>query len=308
MFRIGRWILGFNLLVALLLGGWFLAQPDERRHDVGRLVTNAIHRDKKVSAIDVAWDVWQLYYADSATATIASGDKALVYGGAPRLSGLATGTPLRVLTNSGYAVGYYEAKGNPAWVAYRIRDQVTIPKPAERPEQFEIDRRTMARISPDDYTGSGYDRGHLAPNYAIATRFGPAAQKETFLMSNITPQRHALNDGLWKELEMKIATSYPARYGEIWVFAGPVFGAGSHQLRGGVFVPDAFYMIIIDEQERQLRTLSVILPQAASALEGWSNYVTTIGEIERRTRLDFLHELDDAAEKQIEQQHASRLW
>jgi endonuclease G len=127
-------------------------------------------------------------------------------------------------------------------------------------------------------------------------------------MSNITPQRHALNDGLWKELEMKIATSYPARYGEIWVFAGPVFGAASHQLRGGVFVPDAFYMIIIDEQEGKLRTLSVILPQAASALEGWSNYVTTIGEIERRTRLDFLHELDDAAEKQIEQQHASRLW
>jgi endonuclease G, mitochondrial len=306
--RVARWVFGLNVAVALVLGGWFLFQPQERRHEVSRLVGNALKGDKRVSAIDVAWDVWQLYYSKNATATVALGDKTFVYGGVPRLSGLATGTPLRVLPNSGYVVGYYEAKRNPAWAAYRVRDIGTLPKTAERPDQFEIDWRTAARISPDDYSGSGYDRGHLAPNYAIATRFGEAAQKETFLMSNITPQRHALNAGLWKELEMKIATNYPARYGEVWVFAGPVFGDQPAKLRGGVLVPDAFFMIIIDEHEGKLRTLSVILPQDASSDAGWSNYVTTVAEIERRTRLDFFHEFDDSAEVQIEQQRASRLW
>jgi endonuclease G, mitochondrial len=307
-FRVGRWVLGANIVVGLLLAGWFFAQPNERRQDVGRLVKNSLDRSKKVSPIDVAWDVWQLYYAEKATVAIAAGDKTFVYGGVPKLSGLATGTPLRVLQNAGYVVGYYESKGNPAWAAYRMRDITTVAVIAERPDQFKTDFRTAARIAPDDYAGSGYDRGHLAPNYGIASRYGEAAQRETFLMSNITPQRHALNAGLWKQLEMKIATSYPARYGEVWVFAGPVFGVRPDKLRSGVLLPEAFFMIIIDEHEGKLRTLAVLVPQEVPPAAEWSDYVTSIAEIQRRTRLDFLHEFDDVAEVLIEQQRAGRLW
>jgi endonuclease G len=292
----------------LILGGWYLAQPEGRREEVRRLVGNALERDKQVSPLDVAWDVWQLYYAESGTGRLATGDKTFVYGGAPRLAGLAAGTPLRLLSNTGYVVGYHEARGNPAWAAYRIRDVAEIPTPAPRPDNFDMDRRTVARVSPADYMGSGYDRGHLAPNYAIASRYGAQAQAETFLMSNITPQRHALNAGLWKGLEMKIATSYPARYGEVWVLAGPVFGEQPEKLRNGVWVPDAFFMIIVDEHEGKLRTLAVIVPQDPPSNADWSEYLTTVSEIERRTRLDFFHELDDVAERQIEQQLASRMW
>lgn len=306
--RAFRWFIGVNLAVALILGAWYLAQPSTRKEEVQRLVRNTFEREKGVSAIDVAWDIWQLYYAESATGKIATGDKTFVYGGAPVLSGLASGIPLRVLSNSGYVAGYYEAKGNPAWVAYRIRDVQTIPTPAPRPEYFEIDGRTAARISPDDYRNSGYDRGHLAPNYAIATRFGDKAQAETFLMSNITPQLHSLNAGLWKELEMKIATSYPARYGEVWVLAGPIFGDRQIKLRDRVVVPEAFFMIVVDEQDEKLRTLAVIVPQDAAPDSDWSDYLTSIAEIQRRTRLDFFRELDDADENQIETHRAERIW
>ena len=127
-------------------------------------------------------------------------------------------------------------------------------------------------------------------------------------MSNITPQRHALNAGLWKELEMKIATSYPARYGEVWVLAGPVFGTGTAKLRGGVLVPEAFFMIMVDENEGKLRTLAFIVPQEAPAEARPARYLTTIDEIQRRTGLDFLSELDDASERQVEQQRAERVW
>jgi endonuclease G len=306
--RIGRLFLGINLIVALILGGWYVSQPEDRRAEVRRLVVNAVEREKNVSPLDVAWDVWQLYYAESGTGSIATGDKTFVYGGAPRLTGLAAGIPLRVLSNRGYVVGYYEAKANPAWVAYRIRDLAHLPVPPPRPDRFEVDSRTVVRVSPEDYAGSGYDRGHLAPNYAIATRFGVEAQKETFLMSNITPQLHALNAGLWKKLEMKIATSYPARYGEVWVIAGPVFADQPKKLRGGVLVPDAFYMIIVDEQDGKLRTVAVIVPQDAPPGAEWADYLTSIAEIQRRTRLDFFHELEDVAEGQVEQQIARRMW
>lgn len=297
-----------NLAVAGLLGGWFVFQPAARQREVRRLVENAFEHHKRVSALDVAWDVWQLYYADSATGRIAAGDKSIVYGGTPR-SGPGPNAPsFRTLLNKGYAVGYSDALGNPVWAAYHVRDLARIPTPAARPEKFETDTRTAARVAAEDYANSGYDRGHMAPNYAIATRYGAAAQRETFLMSNITPQLHALNAGLWKELEMKIATSYPARYEEVWVLTGPVFGAAPKKIRNGVAVPEAFFLIVLDENEGRLRTLAFLVPQDAPHGADPERYLTRIEEIQRRTGLDFLSELDDAAEKQVEALRAARVW
>lgn len=307
--RFAVWLVGLNLTVALLLGGWYVFQPAGRQQEVQRLVENTFERNKRVSVLDVAWDVWQLYYADSARGRIAAGDKSIVYGGAPRpAEGAARSVEFRVLTNRGYAVGYSDALGSPVWAAYRVADLARIPTPAARPEKFEVDRRTVARVSPDDYASSGYDRGHLAPNYAIATRYGAAAQRETFLMSNITPQRHALNAGLWKELELKIATSYPARYGEVWVLTGPVFGARPATLRRGVHVPEAFFLIIVDENEGKLRTLAFLVPQEAPAGADPEPFLTNIDEIQKRTGLDFLSELDDPSERVVESHRAVRVW
>ena len=306
---VATWLLWLNLVVAVVIGGWYVAQPETRRAEVRRLVTNAFQQEKHVSALDVAWDIWQLYYADSANGRIAAGDKSILYGGAPRLAdAMARESAVRVLNNRAYVVGYSDALATPLWAAYRVGDVPSIPRPAPRPDKFEVDRRTAARVRPEDYAGSGYDRGHLAPNFAIATRYGVKAQRETFLMSNITPQLHALNAGLWRELEAKIATSYPARYGEVWVLTGPVFGPRPRQLSSGVRVPDAFFLIVIDEAEGRLRTLAMIVPQEATERADVAQFLTSIDEIQRRTGLDFLSELDDASERQIESTRATRVW
>jgi endonuclease G len=301
-FRGGRWLLGLNLAVALLLGGWFVAQPATRQAEVKRLVQAAIARDKQVSAFEVAWDIWQLYYAQPAGGRIAAGDKTHVYGGVP-----VAASPLRILTNRGYVVGYDDTRATPAWVAYRMRDLPKLPPAPPRPDKFVTDRRTAARVSSHAYSGSGYDRGHLAPNYAIATRYGAAAQEETFLMSNIVPQRHRLNAGLWRELEARIATNYPARYEEVWVLTGPIIGAQPRTLRGGIPIPEAFWLVVVDEHEGRLRTLAFIVPHEGAAATA-ARYVTSIDEIERRTGLDVLPELDDASESAIEQRAATAVW
>jgi endonuclease G len=127
-------------------------------------------------------------------------------------------------------------------------------------------------------------------------------------MSNITPQLHGFNAGVWRELELKIATSYPARYGEVWVLAGPVFGARPAKLRGGVRVPEAFFLIVIDENEGKLRTLALILPHDGSIPGDIARHITSIEEIQRRTGLDFLGELDDESEVQVERARAPRVW
>jgi endonuclease G len=180
-------------------------------------------------------------------------------------------------------------------------------EPAARPEQFRVDSRTAARIEPGDYTRSGYDRGHLAPNYAIATRYGREAQEDTFLMSNITPQKHTLNAGPWKALEQRIATNYPARFGEIWVVAGPIFGAAPARLKRRVAVPEAFFMVVLDEQEGSVRATAFLLPQSAAG-ESLDAYLVSIDEVERRTGLDFLSAWPEATQAALESKRAARAW
>lgn len=299
--RTKLFVLG-NLLGWLAIGGWFIFQSAERQADVRRLVSNAFDSRKQVSAFDVAWDLWQIYASDDYVAGIARGDRTYVYGGVPVSSRV-----VRVLPNLGYLTGYAESLGNPLWVAYHMRD-VEVMAPAPRPETFFIDSRTTARVEAEDYARSGYDRGHLAPNYAIALRYGKPAQEETFLMSNIVPQRHALNAGLWKQLEQRVATSYPARFGEVWVVDGPVFGAQPEVLRHRVAIPEAFYMLIIDESEDRTRVEAFLFPQEAPEDAVLANYLTTVDEIEKRTGLDFFSELPDDAEAVLESRRAARVW
>jgi endonuclease G len=75
-----------------------------------------------------------------------------------------------------------------------------------------------------------------------------------------------------------------------------------------VAVPEAFFKIIIDENEGRLRTLALLVPQDAPADAEPARYLTTIAEIQRRTGLDFLSEIEDDAERAIEAQRAGRLW
>ncbi|CAM3068288.1 DNA/RNA non-specific endonuclease [Rariglobus hedericola] len=296
----------FNVVLLAVMGGWFVMQPEPRRAEVSKLVENYFEKSKRIELLDVAQDIYRLYYSGDFVTATAAGDRTHIYGGLP-----ATGKfphAIRVLVNKGYIAGYCDALENPAWVAYRVGDVAKVETPAPRPDNFETDLRTAARVPSSAYTNSGYDRGHMAPNYAVATRYGEAAQRETFLMSNIAPQRHALNAGVWKEMEMKVATSYPGRFGEVWVLAGPVFGVRPAKLPNGTAVPEAFFMIVIDESDGRIRAQALIFPQEAPAGADARRFVVSIDEVERRTGLDFLTELDAVAEDSLESKHVDRVW
>lgn len=308
-FRRTRAFLWLNLAVGLVLGGWYLFQPPGRQAEVRLLVRNAFAENKRVELVDVAWDIFQFYSSpDFVAAAPVAGDRTHLYAGAPVNQ---PGAPdVRLLANRGYLAGYSDELGVPLWAAYRVADVDPLPSPPERPERFEVDRRTAARIEPEAYSNTGYDRGHLAPNYAIATRHGAAAQRETFLMSNIIPQRHRLNAGLWKRLELEIATSWPARFGEVWVLAGPVFGARPKTLAGraGPAIPEACYMIVVDETGGRARSLAFIVPQEPKEGADLGDFLTTVDEVERSTGIDFFPELPDAVERDLEARRAGRVW
>ena len=302
-----RPLLWFNALLLGLLVSWYAFQPAARRAEVDQLIENYLEREKGIDLLDLAWDLHKLYASgDFVRAPGRAADGGYLYAGLPRPDGFPHA--VRRLVNRGYTVGYSEVLENPVWVAYRVQDREGAPPPTARPDRFVVDLRTAARVAPEAYSGSGYDRGHLAPSHAIAVHHGDEAQRETFLMSNIVPQRHALNAGPWKELERRIATSYPGRFGEVWVLAGPVFGPAREALPNGTVVPESFFMILLDESDGRLRALGIILPQSADAARDLDRYLVSIDEIERRTGFDFLPDLPDGTEAALEARIPVRVW
>jgi endonuclease G len=215
---------------------------------------------------------------------------------------------LQLLTNSGYVVGYDEQMENPAWVAYKL---TYTPEGGteDRPESFETDLRTRARVSHNDYTGSGFDRGHMAPNHAIGVVYGSQAQMETFLMSNVVPQQPQLNQGIWRRLEQQVSQSWLRRFHELWVITGPVYEEPVRRLPSGVAIPSGFFKMVADVTDRdELRVIAVIIPQGASESDDFSQYLVSVDEVEALTGFDFFSLLNDPVETPLEEAVPARLW
>ena len=213
---------------------------------------------------------------------------------------------ITVLTNTGYLVGYCEAQKDPVWVCYRLFKPDRYEAPP-RPKEFEPDNRTRARVISHDYSRSGYDRGHMAPNYAIAVCYGLQGQLETFLMSNVIPQRPALNRQVWEHLEQTEIKDYAPRFNQIWVIDGPVFRS-HNRLTGGEDVPDACYKIIVKEDGGTPQVLAFLMPQSMRGTESPQQFLTSIDEIEKETGLDFFTAMPDDQQRKLEGETAKGMW
>jgi endonuclease G len=222
----------------------------------------------------------------------------LIVGGTPQPQGAVV-----ILKNRGYISGYSEVRKNPLFVAYAV----ISPPPfaaGPRPGKFKADLRTDSRVAHEDYTGSGFDRGHMAPNNAVAISFGPDAQDETFLMTNICPQRPILNQKVWEFLERKEVDDYAKRFGHINVLDGPIFDDAPQTIGlKKVQVPVAFYKILIETKSAgSIRAFAVIMPQTAPESDrgNINKYTATIREIESKTQINFFPDLPQQEQDKLE--------
>ena len=129
-------------------------------------------------------------------------------------------------------------------------------------------------------------------------------------MSNICPQRHRLNAGLWKDLEAKVANNYTGRFGQVWVVSGPIFGPLDRlrRIHNKVPIPESFYMIIIQQHEGGVRAEAFIMGQEIPASGSLDAYLATVSEIEGRTGLNFFPKLEKQAQAALETQKNSSVW
>ncbi|MDD5036911.1 MAG: DNA/RNA non-specific endonuclease [Methylococcaceae bacterium] len=214
----------------------------------------------------------------------------------------------RTLRNHGFLVGYSDLRGNPLWVTYALTPPPADAPRLKRPAHFSTDWRGINRVSHEDYTKGGYDRGHMAPNHAISTVYGREGQLDTFLMTNVTPQKANLNEKLWERLEELELDQYAKQFGRIWVVTGPIFDPPLERMRSSwrVEIPDAFYKIIVAPEAKKM--LAFIMPQTVRGDEPLDHYLTSVDAIEKRTGLDFFQELDDPTENRLEAEVDPESW
>ncbi|MFN2331519.1 MAG: DNA/RNA non-specific endonuclease [Halomonas sp.] len=233
----------------------------------------------------------------------------LVWMGVPEWQSPTPSSLHRVLRNEGFLVGWSDVRVNPLWVSYQLR-AVEDPNAGPRPG-FRKDWRTLWPVGTDHYAGSGYDRGHMAPNYAIAAVHGREAQLDTFYMSNMSPQRPDLNRRLWQRLEEVVIDRFVPRFGEVQVITGPVFPEDffDNVLNrvGLVEIPEAFYKIIAVPGDRP-RVLAFLMPQEVLGDEPLDVYLVSVDEIEARTGLNFFPRLPDDVAKALEGEVITQGW
>jgi endonuclease G, mitochondrial len=222
-----------------------------------------------------------------------------------------------ILENTGYATGYSEDLMDPLWSAYYCGPKNVYTVGSREKIAFAADPRIPSafRVSTSDYkrpAGSSptYDRGHMAPNYAIASRYGNQAQSETFLMTNIAPQRSTLNQQTWRYLEAEITDTYAPESNGVWVIVGPVFVKSVTRYNGKAAMPDGFFCIILDRDEKTgaLRALALYLRQNVMGNHAPKEFVTTIRGVEEHTGLDFFSGLPDEEETALETSAPDAAW
>lgn len=229
------------------------------------------------------------------------------FAGMPIRTGLPAPDDITVIDRGEFVIGWSPSLRHPVWVAYHVPREARY-EALKRPG-FRKDREAKNSPSSASYDRCGYDRGHMAPNHAIATRFGQDAQHMTFLMSNISPQSPELNRGVWRDVEHRIADLWSDRYGEIWVIVGAIRSDTNETISGtGIDVPSEFFQIIVAQEGMDVRAMAMIFPQTVSWREYPAKWLVSIDEVEERTGLDFLSELDDYLENPLEKELPSRVW
>lgn len=206
---------------------------------------------------------------------------------------------LQILRNIAYVSAFSNEDAIPHWVVYLVKYPFAF-EASKRPSKFSSDPRVIISPEHSDYTNSGFDRGHLAPNYAIARSFGQKAQKETFLMTNIVPQTSKMNSGIWCDIEQYVANKVAKRYGKVLVFAGPVLSENPKKIRGKVAIPVSCYMIIFCQRSyKEFDIAAFVVPQNPTKKSIW-DYSVSVDTIEALTGIDFLYQLEDSLENRLE--------
>jgi endonuclease G, mitochondrial len=206
-----------------------------------------------------------------------------------------------------YSLSYNRGKGEPNWVAWRL-DSTWIGG-APRQDDYRGDTTLPSgwyQVQDNDYSGSGYDRGHMCPS-GDRTRSIPD-NSATFLMTNFVPQLGANNQGPWNDFENYCRT-LAGQGNEIYIITGPSGNIGTIAA-GRVVIPAVTWKVVlvlpngtndVSRVTRATRAFGIIVSnQPPINSNAWRNYRVTVDQVENLTGYNFFSEIPKNTQEIIE--------
>lgn len=230
--------------------------------------------------------------------------------GLPEMGASWEGVPLTLIQRGGYWTKHDDQLKTPVWVCEELRfEDVHGPLsgrdnwcadpelcgPACNPAQCE--RGAANR----DYTGSGFDRGHLAPN--MNQRGDALRKRETFYFSNAAPQvGRGFNQSTWAhfETEMTVHMCVPDRF---WTITGLLHLDESGQNRAGerpivgngVAVPSHYFKIVVWQAADTVDGfVSVMQNRDHERSESYRDFIEPIEWLETMIDIRFMPKLPES--------------
>ena len=218
---------------------------------------------------------------------------------------LPTSTTHQVIKHDYFTLSYNEKAEQAEWVAYELKKEYVKNSDYKRPF-FIVDPKIKTGSADwKNYKKSGYDKGHLCP--AGDMEFGENAYNDTFFTSNISPQNHEFNAGIWNRLEQKVRF-WALKYNDVYVVTGGIL-KGSVKTIGNekVVVPEYFYKIILDNSNEKFKMIAFLIPNKGSDKPLYT-YVVSVDSIEKSTGIDFFPKLNDQLEENLEKSTDYKSW
>ncbi|MEY2881323.1 MAG: hypothetical protein RLZZ15_3703, partial [Verrucomicrobiota bacterium] len=193
-----------------------------------------------------------------------------------------------------FAMDYNDTTREPNWVAW---DLTSDDVGSSGRSNFIVDTNlpgSFYQVLTTDYSGSGYDRGHMAPSADRTVTV--ADNQQVFVMSNMVPQAPDNNQGVWASFETYSRT-LAAAGNEILLISGPSLFAGS-TIASGVAIPGYTWKIAVvvplgagtalSRITAATRVITIKIPNIAGVRSNpWQQYVTSAAQIEADTGYTF---------------------
>ena len=211
-----------------------------------------------------------------------------------------------------YSFEYNYASHHTRWVAFTFYDK-TSERHTKRTNAWSTDPYLLDYTdNAYDFRGSGYDRGHLV---ASADRlYSIPANEQTFFYSNMSPQVHSFNGGIWASLENKVQVwgALSAIRDTLYVTKGGTIAP--HQTMGTIgdnkiVIPKYYFMALLAKKGATYKSIAFWFEHRAHPQPySLQDYALSVEELEKHTGIDFFHNLPDDIERIVEKQNNPHDW
>ena len=210
-----------------------------------------------------------------------------------------------LIERSEYALSYNCQAGIANWVGWEL-DRSWLGT-TERADNFRPDPELPTdcyAVRPNDYRGSGYDRGHLVPSGDRTN--SSDNNSSTFIMSNMIPQSPSNNREVWRELE-EYSRKLAFQGKKLYLVAGG-YGIARKIANSQVVVPASTWKVILildrpdtEVTEDNAATIAVWIPNSERVRNtDWRDYIVSVDEVEKRTGYNFFARLPRKIQQRIE--------